>query len=235
MQVIGAVPAPMVSGIMHLLLKLDEKMNQHSSVLSSLQHETSELRRCVGSLQSHSSMLGESPGMSSVESTHTSVAATSGSRPRSHTSALQWICPVCKKNFCDRESFKGHIRMLTQHVRCVWSSAEDDHLDLVHKFAGDDFACKASACSSALYAEVCACTSSLDSESQSHVHIFNWIDAAKSRDACVELPRYDTGNRRKRQRRSRLADAGGSISNDSAHSSGSNSGSFGSDRSGHSP
>ena len=155
MQVAGAVPAPMASGIMHLLLKLDAKMTQHSSALSSLRHETSELRRCVGSLQSHSSMLGESPGMSSVESTHTSVAATSGSRPRSHSSAFKWICPVCQKNFCDRESFKGHIRGLTNHVRCVWSSSDPDHCDLVHKFSGDNFACKAFACSSALYAEVC--------------------------------------------------------------------------------
>jgi hypothetical protein len=234
MQVIGAIPAPMTSGIMHLLLKLDAKMTEHSSVLSSLKRETSELRRCVGSLQSVASKIGDSPGVASAPISP-SVEAASCSRPRQQSSAFQWICPVCTKNFCDRESFKGHIRGLTHHVRCVWSSTIPHHCDLVHKFPGDDFASKASACSSALYAEVCACTSSLDTESQSHVHICTWIDAAKSRDAHVAFPRYDTGNRRERKRRSRGADAGSSISSDAAHCNSSKSGSFGSESSGDSP
>ena len=234
MQVTGAVPAPMASGIMHLLLKLDAKIDQHSSALSSLRHETSELRRFVGSLQSVSSKIGDSPGVPSAQFTP-SVEASSCSRPRLQSSAFQWNCPVCLKPFCDRESFKGHIRNLTTHVRCVWSSTDPNHCDLVHKFPGDNFASKASACSLALYAEVCACTSSLDTESQSHVHIFSWIDAAKSRDAHVAFPRYDTGNRRERKRRSRGADAGSSISSDAAHSNGSKSGSFGSPCSGDSP
>jgi hypothetical protein len=203
MQVSGAAPTPVVSGIMHLLMKIDEKMNSQSLELSELRRESQQLRRDIQYMEFFRPLIGDSP-----DSSGSAAAVRSHHRDEPHCafmiqSAYEWVFPVCKQDFKHRESFKGHIRGLLQHVRCVWSAEDASHVSLVSKFQGDDFYSKAASCSAAMYAEVCACTSSMDSEAQSHAHIFDWISAAQSSNMDVVLPRFNTGNRRERKRRSR--------------------------------
>jgi hypothetical protein len=192
------------TGILHILLKLDAKVDAQSSELLYLRRESSEMRRSIQSLESRCSAAGESPGFSTHSAPSSASRSCDGASlvPLSQ-SEFVWICPVCLFHFTHRESFKGHIRQMMHHVRCVWSATNVDHVALVSKFAGDNFEAKASSFSHALYAEVCACTSSLDTEQQSYAHIFNWIGAAMSQEEGVALPRFNIGNRKERKRRGR--------------------------------
>ena len=190
-------PQHVLAGVMHMLMKLDQKLDTQQQQLAILLRDKASRDRCSGH--------GVDPSM------------RADSIPRDVPSAFKWSCPVCKDDFKHRDSLKGHIRELLNHVQCVWSDSNPEHRLLVHRFPGSNFNEKSVACSKALYEEMRACTSSMDTEEQTHTHISNWIRAAMIEDALVALPKYDVGNRQPRKRRNSASASSASSNSSSPH------------------
>ena len=97
-----------------------------------------------------------------------------GNRSSSRGSHCRWMCPVCWKPFAHRESFKGHIRRLTEspsdHKHCYLDPEKPQHVTLLsHPRYGDgDFRSRAAAFSAQLYHTVKSNSNSTRTSASSH-------------------------------------------------------------------
>lgn len=172
MIVVGSEPpAPVLSAIMHELQKLSQQNSDISRRITALEHvflQHCNIRRrvVVHDVSSIIECQGEA-----------------GDARGSGLSELEWTCPVCLTTLCDRDSFKGHIRSLAQHAcnphswrrACHMNPLDANHQALSRHFPGDNFReCSQHFCVQ-YYQEVRCCTSSYDTEEQSHRHLSSFI------------------------------------------------------------
>ena len=164
-------PAPILSAIMHELQKLSQQNNDISRRIAALEGVFSQRCNIRRRMVVHDvSAIIECQG-------------DAGDAPVSGQSELAWICPVCLTTLCDRDSFKGHIRSLAQHAcnphswrrACHMNPLDANHQALSRRFVGANFReCSQNFCVQ-YYQEVRCCTSSYDTEEQSHRHLSEFI------------------------------------------------------------
>ena len=86
----------------------------------------------------------------------------------------RWICPVCWKPFAHRESFKGHIRRLTEsptdRMHCCLDPERPEHVILLShsRYGNGDFSSRAAAFASQLYDTVKSYSNSTRTSASSH-------------------------------------------------------------------
>jgi|LauGreDrversion4_2_1035121.scaffolds.fasta_scaffold83145_1 hypothetical protein len=99
--------------------------------------------------------------------------------PRRGGGSGSWICPVCWKPFAHRESFKGHIRRLTEsptdHMHCSLDPERTEHVALLshHRYGNGDFASRAASFAQQLYDTVKSNSNSTRSSQSSHSAVSN--------------------------------------------------------------
>lgn len=88
--------------------------------------------------------------------------------------SCKWICPVCWKPFAHRESFKGHIRRLTEsptdRMHCWLDPNRPEHVALLShpRYGIGDFPSRAAAFAAQLYDTVKSNSNSTRSSASSH-------------------------------------------------------------------
>ena len=136
------------------------------SELSSIKSSLQEVLRYLSDAQTEQASL--SSRVSRLESLQ---------RNRSHSREsgnCRWLCPVCWKPFAHRESFKGHIRRLTEaptdQMHCFLDEEKPEHRVLLsHPRYGDgDFRSRAAAFSEQLYNTVKSNSNSTRTSASSH-------------------------------------------------------------------
>ncbi len=181
--VIGSdAPEPVMSGILHALqsLQRDQRDFQVSVNTRLSAIELHVASRC------HDDIAGDAPGTNGI----TSSRSSSRRRPDPDLS-LEWLCPICGYKLKDRESFKGHIRLqvLSQIQSCRFMADDIKHQALISKFDKGDFGSSTAAFTLEFYDQIRICSSSLDTDTKSHGHIFGWLAAAVA-DRSVPFPVY---------------------------------------------
>ena len=134
-----------------------------------------ELFSIKSSLQEVLRCLAESlTDQASLSARVAQLEGQNGKRSSSGGSDCRWICPVCWKPFAHRESFKGHIRRLTEspseHMHCYLDPGKPEHVALLsHPRYGDgDFRSRAAAFAAQLYQTVKSSSSSSRTSASSH-------------------------------------------------------------------
>jgi hypothetical protein len=133
--------------------------------LFSIKTSLQEVLRCLAESQSDQASLCKR--VAQLEGKNDKRSSSGGSDCR-------WICPVCWKPFAHRESFKGHIRRLTEspseHMHCYLDPGKPEHVALLsHSRYGDgDFLSRAAAFSAQLYQTVKSNSNSTRTSASSH-------------------------------------------------------------------
>jgi hypothetical protein len=208
----AAPPEPVLSGILHVLQSMRDEQQQFQSFVHA---RLDQLESVAHQRNAHQS----------DHAAFTSSLSASRSRSRSRrretqTYGLSWQCPICEENFTHRESFKGHVRlcMLMQHQRCRLCEDNPKHQLLLGRFSCGTWGERGAAFTRAFYDQIRACTSTLDTDQQSHDHISAWLTVATSDDMHVPFPSYAAARPSLRKRRSALVSNGECVSGSSPDS-----------------
>jgi hypothetical protein len=207
-------PEPVLSGILHALQSMQQEQRDFqfsmNTRLSAIELRVSS--RCYDDLA------GDAPGTNPVL---TSSRSSSRRRPDPDLS-LEWLCPICGLKLKDRESFKGHIRLqvLSQIQSCRFIADDIKHQALISRFDKGDFDSSKAAFTKEFYDQIRICSSSLDTDTKSHSHIFGWLAAAVA-NCDVPFPVYVAarGDSKKRRTASVCGTAGNSSISMSSNSS----------------
>jgi hypothetical protein len=175
-------PEPVLSGILHALQCMQQEQRDFQF---SMHTRLSAIELRVSS-RFHDDIAGDAPGTNGT----TSSRSSSRRRPDPDLS-LEWLCPICGCKLKDRESFKGHIRLqaLSQIQGCRFIADNIKHQALISRFNNGDFDSSTAAFTKEFYVQIRTCSSSLDTDTKSHGHIFGWLAAAVA-DRSVPFPVY---------------------------------------------
>ncbi len=138
------------------------------SELSSIKTSIQEVLRYLSDAQTFQQAL--STRIASLESQR----EARGSSCHSGRDNCRWICPVCWKPFAHRESFKGHIRRLTEsptdRMHCCLDPERPEHVALLShsRYGNGDFSSRAAAFASQLYDTVKSHSNSTRTSASSH-------------------------------------------------------------------
>ena len=195
-DVLGSdAPEPVLSGILDALQSMQQEQREFQFSINT-RLTAIELRvssRC------HDDFTGDAPG------TYGTTSSRSSSRRRPDPDlSLEWLCPICGCKLKDRESFKGHIRLqvLSQIQSCRFIADNAKHQALISRFDTGDFDARNAAFSKEFYEQIRICSSSLDTDTKSHGHIFAWLAAAVA-DRSVPFPVYVAARGDSKRRRTR--------------------------------
>ena len=116
-----------------------------------------------------------------------SIASTASSlpAPASSVGSVSWSCPICKKSFAHRHSFKGHIRRLVKkstRPKCFMNLRDTGHQMLVHRFEGSGFYEQSQAYCLRFHEFVCRAISKTRDELTSKQLVDTWLNAACAYD-----------------------------------------------------
>jgi hypothetical protein len=175
-------PEPVLSGILHALQSMQQEQREFQfSMNTRLSAIELRVSACF-----HDDLAGDAPGTNG-----TSSSRSNSRRRPDPDSSLEWLCPICGCRLKDRESFKGHIRLqaLSQIQSCRFIADNIKHQALISRFDNGDFDSSSAAFTKELYLQIRICSSSLDTDTTSHRHIFGWLAAAVA-DRSVPFPVY---------------------------------------------
>lgn len=134
----------------------------------------SDIKASLGNVLSMLQASCESQALLSARVSALEENARHPSQSNQQSDQLQWVCPVCLVSFTHRESFKGHVRLMTlkktARSHCRFDPHNPHHQVLLShpRYGSGDFDSRALAFSHQMYDTVKSHSSSSRSSESSH-------------------------------------------------------------------